>query len=603
MKTYKMMVVWLATITLLITGCGGSSDSGTAEVDSVDNGEVIIGLTDAEGDFMAYAVDVVSIKLTHRNGSEVEVLPHTSRIDFAQYVDMTEFVTSAMIPNGHYEQVKLTLDYSDADIQVEVAAEPQIANVQDGDGIPVGLMEMNVKLDAQRPLVIAPGVPAHLTLDFDLEASNVVDTAASPPTVTVSPMLLADVELDDPKPHRLRGLLDEVDEAQQTIRLAVRPLHSRHGHFGHITSYVNDETHYEVDGISYAGADGLAAVAQQPEGAWVIVLGVFNSDARQFVADEVYAGSSVPGSDQDALVGVVTARDNDTLTVDARAVLVNEGGPRFNRTVQVVLDIETVVTQQLSIQDLNKDDISVGQRVKVLGDLTDSEGELSLSANHVRMMLTSVSGGVVSANDGELAVDLQHIAGRKDTMFDFSGTGQTAGQDADEAEYQIDSGVMSLAGIEINDPVRVRGFVTPFGEAPADFIARSVTDLAAVVSHMAITWESPIVAPFMSSSGSEIVIDLAGSKRHHVRRHHVQTDLTVLPQATSIVPGEGGYGVYAIQLEGSVHLYSKFAQFEVALNEALDGSVGVSRIMASGRFDNASATLNSKRVRVVLQDL
>ena len=32
----------------------------------------------------------------------VETLPATTRIDFAQYVDLTEFFTAATIPNGDY---------------------------------------------------------------------------------------------------------------------------------------------------------------------------------------------------------------------------------------------------------------------------------------------------------------------------------------------------------------------------------------------------------------------------------------------------------------------------------------------------------------------
>lgn len=596
MKTFRTLIVWLAMVSVMLTGCGDISNSDS-------EGDVIIGLTDAEGDFMAYAVDVNSIKLTHMSGAEVEVLPQSSRIDFSQYVDMTEFVTAATIPDGRYTKVTLTLDYSNADVQVEVAGVATSANMQDEDGNPITAMDMTVNLDSAHPLVIAPGVPAHLTLDFDLEASNRVDTGVTPPVVTVAPMLVADVELNNPKPHRLRGLLSKVDEAAQTIKLAMRPLHRRDGHFGDFKVYVNDDTNYEIDAIAYNGDDGLAQMALQPLASWVVVHGMLNTENHHFEASEVYAGSSVPGSDQDALTGVVTARSGNLLTVRARMIVRTDGSLIFNDDVEVTLDSETVVTKQLSQGSFNNDDISVGQRVNVLGTLADSNANLSLaSAERVRMLLTPISGSTVSTNDAELVLDLQHMAGHPDSGFNFSGTGQSPGQDADEANYQVNTGLLSLAGIDINDPVRVRGFVTPFGTAPADFDASSVTNVAAVQSAMAITWETPATAPFVSSSESGLVLDLTDSDKHHVRRHWILTDLTGLMVDTpSIAPTESGRGLFAIHQNGTVYLYTRFSEFEAALSVKLDGSVGVTRIMANGDFDNDSATLTSARIRLMLK--
>ncbi len=602
MKIFRISMAWLALIAMLLTGCGGSTTND--DTDDSSEGEVIIGLTDAEGDFMAYAVDVKSIKLTHVNGAEVEVLPQSSRIDFSQYVDMTEFLTAATIPNGRYEKATLTLDFSSADIQVEVAGEATSATVQDSDGNPITVMDLSVTLDSTRPLVIAPGVPAHLTLDFDLEASNSVDTNVTPPVVTVQPLLVADVELDDPKPHRLRGLLEEVDETAQTIELAMRPLHHRHGDFGDLKAYVDDDTHYEVDGVAYSGSAGLAQVALQPQASWVVVYGALNTSKRRFEASEVYAGSSVPGSEQDALTGVVTARNGDVLSVRARMVVRTDGSLLFNTDVEVTLDDDTVVTKQLSQGNFSNDDISVGQRIRVLGTVSDSDGDLRVtSADRVRLMLMPISGSVVSTNDdGELVMELQHMAAYPASALDFSGTGQSPEQDADKDNYQVNSATLSLADLDINDPVRVRGFVTPFGSAPADFDASSVTDVGAVRGGLVITWQTPATAPFVRSSGSGLVVDLSDSDRHHVRRHWVLTDLTALTEDTpSIVPANTDRGLFAIRQNGAVSVYTRFSAFEEALSDKLDGSVGVSRILASGQFDNGTATLTTSRIRVMLK--
>ena len=57
-------------------------------------------LTDAAGDFLSYTVDVQSLTLARRDGTVVETLPVTTRVNFADYVEMTEFFTGATIPSG-----------------------------------------------------------------------------------------------------------------------------------------------------------------------------------------------------------------------------------------------------------------------------------------------------------------------------------------------------------------------------------------------------------------------------------------------------------------------------------------------------------------------
>ena len=79
---------------------GGGGNNPPPACDATSCGDVVIGLTDAEGDFLSYAVDVVSIKLEKANGDTVQALPTRQRVDFADLVNVTEFVTSATIPNG-----------------------------------------------------------------------------------------------------------------------------------------------------------------------------------------------------------------------------------------------------------------------------------------------------------------------------------------------------------------------------------------------------------------------------------------------------------------------------------------------------------------------
>ena len=87
------------------------SDPSTADA----CGTVFLSLTDADGDFLSYSVNVVSLTLEKANGAVVDVLPNSTRIDFAQYVDISEFVSVATVPPGVYVAGTIKLDYSDAE--------------------------------------------------------------------------------------------------------------------------------------------------------------------------------------------------------------------------------------------------------------------------------------------------------------------------------------------------------------------------------------------------------------------------------------------------------------------------------------------------------
>ena len=123
--------VWLQVAAVLagalsLAACGGSGGSGDsgpsggdtasqicdpADSQTLDNcGSVYIGLTDADGDFLTYAVDVLSLTLERSNGAVVETLPLATRVDFAQYTDLTEFLTAATVPPGTYVGGQIRLD-------------------------------------------------------------------------------------------------------------------------------------------------------------------------------------------------------------------------------------------------------------------------------------------------------------------------------------------------------------------------------------------------------------------------------------------------------------------------------------------------------------
>ena len=150
----------LMMLAAILTGCGGSGGAADAAAEAAagscdpnatpaqeECGTVYIALTDAPGDFLQYSVDVVALSLRTADGRIVETLPAASRVDFAEYVELTEFVTAATVPPGRYVEGTLRLDYADANILVENADGDAVAAlVTDASGAPLGEVEVRVRL-------------------------------------------------------------------------------------------------------------------------------------------------------------------------------------------------------------------------------------------------------------------------------------------------------------------------------------------------------------------------------------------------------------------------------------------------------------------------
>jgi hypothetical protein len=605
--------LFLIVSSMYLGGCsGGSEDSGTS---GGDTGEVVIGLTDAQGDFLTYTVHVLSLTLTKKNGAVVDTLPLETRVDFAQYTEMTEFLTAATVPSGVYVKAVMTLDYRDADIQVEDVngSGVQVETILDEDGNELSILEVAVHLEDRNQLLIAPGIPAHLTLDFDLKASNWVEFDNGVPTVTVEPVLLADVNPEDPKIHRLRGPLKDVDVNNGSFEVFIRPfihvISGGNSPFGVLEVVTDAETVYEINGENYQGIDGLTALDEQQVLTAVIVMGDLNIKQRRFEATQVYAGSSVPGGTLDVVSGNVISRSDDELTVKGATLIRGDGSVIFNDEIVVLLGENTTVSRQLSMDSFEIDDISVGQRITVFGKLNEDETRLNANFDdedghgHVRMHLTTLKGDAVATEEGALFIDLKAINGRRVGQFDFTGTGSDPDNDADPQNYDIDTGALDLNGMAAGAPVKVRGFVTPFGHMPeeADFSATTVVNVSAVKGLMFVSWLPASTAAIEDLSKDGFTMNLAGvGFFHHVKRAGVLTDLTDLAQNPVIEPDDDGEGLFSIVQDGSSQLFFEFDGFSEELAQRLAENTAVKRITATGTFDDATANMTTNWVMVKL---
>lgn len=591
------------------TGCEPSDPATHANC-----GTVLLGLTDADGDFLNYTVDVVSLTLETANGRVVETLPRRTRINFADYVDLTELFTAATVPPATYVAGTLTLDYTDAEVLVEEGDVARQAIVVDTSGTPLGQTSLDVTLSNRDRLLVTAGRPAFLQLDFDLEASHVVDLVPQPAEATAEPFVVAEVSPVDEKEIRLRGPVADIDVSEMTYTVALRPFRDRDGDFGRATVNVTDDTNFAIDGESFAGVAGLEALEAAGTGTPSVAFGVLDVATRSFTAEEVLAGSSVPGIDRDAILGSIVARNGNILTVRGATIFPTDRRAHFHDTVYVEVGAATKVVKDgdrnaaVTIADL-----SPGQRVTVRGSQTSSSTDATApdvlfdaTEGVVRMHLSRLSGTVNAVLPGETTVDLQAINGRRVSVYDFTGTGMTPDTDADPGDYQVATGALGLAAFAEGKPVVAKGFPSAFGFAPPDFTARTLIDFTGVRSRLGLGWGSAgTAAPFLSMGSDGLVIDHlnpAIDVRKYIKQGPVLIDLTTLPSGTRIVPSTADRVLYSIKSGDSIRLYTDFEDFVADLTASLDGATVARSMHAAGRYDAGANEFTAVKLGIFLKD-
>ncbi|MFM2289013.1 MAG: hypothetical protein RL684_2156 [Pseudomonadota bacterium] len=610
----------LATSLLAACGGGGSASmggggGGGTSACTGSCGSALMTLQDAAGDFQSYTVDVVSIQLTKASGAAVETLPATARVDFAQLVNLSELFTAGQIPAGDYVAASVTLDYSNASILADDGNGGSVTlSPVDANGVAItGQVKLDVKLDNRNHLVITPARTARLALDFNLAASNTVDLVAG--TVTVSPVIQADIVPPATEPVRVRGGFASADTVANSYVVDVHPFHLGSATLGQVTVHVSDTTSYEIDGTAYTGAAGLAQLAMEPVGTITAAFGTIDTATLAFTANRVLAGTSVESATSDRVQGVVTARNGDTLTVRGGTIELRDHSFRFlrgNVTVTVATGTKVVEAGDASAHAIG--DISVGQRITAIGnatvDASTGTATLDASAGRVRLEVTSMWGLVTGSVASPLTLQLQAIEGRDPSHFDFSGTGATPATDASAAGYLVDTGTLSLAQLQAGAPARVFGFVLPFGTATAsDFNARTVVSYSQVESLLSVNWMAPGTSgafPGLTATSTSLSLDFTGvGMLHALRTGPLVVDLLSLSSPPQIVASALGLHTgYAI---GHAHSHSidnfeAYADFIAALAADMNGTVKALGIAASGHVDVASNTLAADHVAVVLGD-
>lgn len=614
----------LLTAMLLLAACGGGADTAatppqpSAQCDPADPatfaecGTVMVALTDADGDFLNYTVDVLSLTLETANGRIIETLPQRSRINFTDYVDLSELVTIATIPPGTYVSGTIRLDYGGAEVFVEASGEAKAAIVTGIDGNALGETALRIVLSDRDQLVVRRGLPSLLQLDFDLDASHTVDIETSPATAVAEPFILAEIVPVDEKALRVRGPLVSVDESTMTYTADLRPFHERDGAFGEVTIHVTDATHFEVNEDLYVGLNGLRALEASGAGTPTVAMGTLDVAAREFTADLVLAGSSVPGIEFDAVVGNVIRRDENLLTVRGATILQSDRDAHFHDDVVVEVGPDTKVYRDgYRHRDLGVAAISIGQRVTIRGiqalpttDATAPQVVFDATQGAVRMHVTRLAGIVNTVTPGQVDLTLHAIDRRRVAIFDFTGTGINPDLDADPANYEVLTGNLLLSDFAAGRPIVARGFPNRFGEAPPDFVGRTIIDYTGVRSALGVGWGTAgTAAPFALIGSDRLVLDNDNPDtdvRHHIKQGPVLIDLATLGSDTTIVPATGIRTVYYVKTADSLRIYSDFADFVADLSASLDGTTAARSLHARGLYDQDSNLFTAYKIGIHL---
>jgi hypothetical protein len=469
------------------------------------------------GDFTSYIVNVDSVTLTGKTVGEITAVSTVETVDFTKLTNISELWASASIPNDTYTQAIITLDYTSAVISVMLNGKSTLATVQDASGAVVTTVALTVNLDPANPLVITPtfastsAVP--LAIDFNLPASNYVDTSKSPPVVTVRPFMTIGTKPADTKLIRVRGPLINSSVGVGTYTVEVRPFYDEVDSLGTLSLFNTPNTIYTINGTTYVGAPGISALSQLSAGitmtaAYTTFTPSVNnlpsppSTAGTFYPVYVIAGSTLEDQYTEGLSGFVTARDGDTLTLSGSTLILNTAevfsycaagvAQCDSAETHLLVGPGTIVTadDNASLTGLTSDSVSVGQYVSARGIYSipasgivtlDATGTSSTNTGSVRLMPSEVWGSLVSSGSGSLVMDLQSINDWPVSAYNFAGNGATAAQNPSPAAFAVNTGSLALpAGLVAGDSVWISGLMSPFGSAPPDFNAAAVNSEASV---------------------------------------------------------------------------------------------------------------------------
>ncbi|HEX4269340.1 MAG TPA: hypothetical protein VHY36_15745 [Steroidobacteraceae bacterium] len=606
---------FVAALAAMLAGCSTSTN--------VSNGTPVVTVNaQAAQDYSTYVVGVSLYSLTRSDGYISYPAGYTAEefADLTQRVDLTELLNAVGIPTGSYTSVVIGIDYSIPIVYLNGSTTAATVENASGAADP-GIIYVTVKLDPSHPLVVGLNKSTPLALDFNLAASNQINTSTN--VVTVRPFVEAVTPPNDTEPVRARGLTVVANPGQNNFIEDLRPFEDNiYSTVGALTVNTTATTYFNIDGTVLTGTAGLEQLNKVASNTPIEAygtLGDMSSITPGFTATQVYAGTVVSNGEYEHVRGVVSAVSGDTLSVIGSTYLYYEGYCQSNLcftyypSAKIDVSSSTVVTEDnvdVPASSLSAKSISVGSQIDAIGvGSTSSTNALTLDASSglVRLQSTPIWGTLNSGASGTATLNLLSMGNTNfavnSTNFNFAGTGTSSATDATAASYEVNTAA-ATPGADQSATVaatvlRVDGFPTPVGTAPPDFTATDAVPGTSEPANLVVEWGkgAGTTAPFTSSDASSLALNLANSDLAAVLIGPTSLPLTGTP-AINIA---GGTQFAIGNSTNGVSMFSTPSAFVSGLGSSLNGSTSVFRVVALGSYDSATNTFTASRVEVSLE--
>lgn len=599
-----------ALLSLIIGGCGHNT---------FHYGTAVVTASVTPGPFSIYYMGLAQVILTRTDNIQGIPVSIEQRTDFTRLNNMPELLGAPAIPEGTYTSATVTLDYSIAVAALDVSGANDFATLTDPSGASITAITYTVTFDPAHPLVITAGQSSPMDINFDLSASNIIQSATAPVKVVVKPMVTVSTQPTYSTPIRARGSFVTGQPNEGNFVVNTHPFLDQSGStYGALTVQPTAQTAYTVNGQTYTGSAGLSAVSGLPISTAVAAIGTvggLSGITPVFTATQVYAGLSVDSFVADHISGVVSKRQGNTLTLHGpliynHALLGTSGIPTSvlaDLTVTVGSNTSVSIDGEPGATGVSIQSISVGQRLDISGiaafDSNLKYTGFDATAGLVRIQPTSVWGTLNSgAAPGSATVNMLSLSNYGPAAFAFAGTGTTSAADANPAAYALNTGSIDESGTPINSLVRFDGQVSPFGSAPPDFTASAASLGAATDQILVVNWTSGSKAPFTSMGSSGVTLQVASGNLAAVRTGPQALDLTNPQVAVLVAPDPAVTLQLAVGNTGNgIKVFNSYASWLSAVTTLLNGTNAALNFVAVGHYNSATGTFTAHRMDLVQQ--
>ena len=565
-------------------------------------------------EFTSYIVNIDAIQLSRSDGTIVAPLATPQTVDLARLNTITELVAAPAVPEGTYTAAQIALDYTATQlVWLNVNGQTLSASPANVSGTGMTTVGVTVTFDPSHPLVITHNQSVRLYVDVDLTASHELTTATPPAVVQVQPFVVITPAPVDATVMRLRGLFVTTQDVASGFYMNARPFYSLTSAFGAVVVNTNAQTYFNINGTTYTGAAGLAVLATQQQNLPLAVYGTLDNLSGvtpTFNATQVYFGISQESQLAYYLTGTVTARSANTLTLRAADFVTPLGVTSYIDSLPVTLGGSTAVFEDgIATPGLTSTDVSVGQQITVAGQPTGTTSFTGLDATSglVRLHPTLLWG----MQNADTTLDVLSLDSFAAAALNFAGTG-TAGHDATPTAYVVDTSAAPAGPATTTGAMlQVQGKVAPFGAAPPDFIARTITPGPNSLQTLVIDWTNGgSTNPFTSVSSSGLVVNLADADlgtTHEIRTGPAALDLKTLP-ASPLITTTGAdqsnlrLAIGSATLTTGISVFNSAAAFASAVSSSFTGTNKIFRLVAYGQYDTASNTFVAARINVALHE-